>query len=40
MVTKEGELALDWEDEIIVGSCVARDGVLVGAAARAAEAGA
>ena len=34
MVSTEGELALDWDDEIIVGSCVARDGAVVGAAAR------
>ena len=37
MVTKEGELALDWDDEIIAGACVARDGEVLGAAARAAE---
>ena len=35
MVGKEGELALDWDDEIIAGACVVRDGEVVGAAARA-----
>jgi NAD(P) transhydrogenase subunit alpha len=37
MVTKEGEFALDWDDEIILGSCVARDGEVVGVAARAGD---
>ena len=37
IVTKEGELALDWDDEIVTGSCVARDGAVLGAGARAVE---
>ena len=36
LIGADGELALDWDDEIIAGACVARDGVLVGVAARAA----
>jgi len=35
MVGEDGELVLDWDDEIIVGACVARDGEVLGAAARA-----
>jgi NAD(P) transhydrogenase subunit alpha len=32
---KEGELALDWDDEIVAGSCVVRDHEIVNDAARA-----
>src|SRR5579862_2015199 len=35
-----GELALDWDDEIIAGACIVRDGEIVNAAARALVAGA
>jgi NAD/NADP transhydrogenase alpha subunit len=26
MAGEEGEMKLDWEDEVILGACVARDG--------------
>src|SRR2546423_1746584 len=29
MVTKEGQLELNWEDEIIAGACITRDGEIV-----------
>jgi NAD(P) transhydrogenase subunit alpha len=35
MISAEGELTLDFEDEIIAGACVARDGRIEGVAARA-----
>ena len=35
MISKDGELALDWEDEIIAGACIIRDGEIVNDAARA-----
>ena len=34
MLDDAGELALDWDDEIIAGSCVVRDGEVVSAAAK------
>ena len=35
LLDEHGELALDWDDEIVAGSCVVRDGQIVNAAARA-----
>jgi NAD(P) transhydrogenase subunit alpha len=35
MLDDHGELALDWDDEIIAGSCIVRDGAIVGASAKA-----
>ena len=35
MLGESGELALDWDDEIIAGACVVRDGEIVNEAARA-----
>jgi NAD(P) transhydrogenase subunit alpha len=35
-----GELALDWDDEIVAGACIVRDGEIVNAAAQAVVAGA
>jgi NAD(P) transhydrogenase subunit alpha len=35
-VTDEGELSLDFEDEVIAGACIARDGEIVHEGARAA----
>jgi NAD(P) transhydrogenase subunit alpha len=35
MLDEQGELALDWDDEIIAGSCIVRDGEIVNEAARA-----
>ena len=32
--TSDGELALDFDDEIVAGACVVRDGEIVNAAAR------
>ena len=29
MVTKEGQLELNWEDEILSGACITRDGEIV-----------
>ncbi len=41
MISEEGELSLDFEDEVIAGACITRDGEIVHEAARAAaEAGA
>jgi NAD(P) transhydrogenase subunit alpha len=33
---KDGELALDWEDEVLAGSALTRDGAVVNEAVRAA----
>ena len=30
-----GELALDWDDEIVAGACIVRDGEIVNKAAQA-----
>ena len=35
LLDEHGELALDWDDEIVAGTCVVRDGQIVNAAARA-----
>jgi NAD(P) transhydrogenase subunit alpha len=35
-VDDEGKLALDWDDEIIAGACITRDGEIVNAAAKSA----
>jgi NAD(P) transhydrogenase subunit alpha len=35
LLDEHGELALDWNDEIVTGSCVVRDGEIVNDAARA-----
>jgi NAD(P) transhydrogenase subunit alpha len=35
-VDDDGKLALDWDDEIIAGACITRDGEVVNAGARAA----
>ena len=35
----DGELALDFEDEVIAGACITRDGEIVHAGAKAAAAG-
>jgi NAD(P) transhydrogenase subunit alpha len=35
LLDEHGELALDWDDEIVAGSCVVRDGEIVNEAARA-----
>src|ERR1022692_3207784 len=35
LLDEHGELALDWDDEIVSGACVVRDGEIVNAAARA-----
>ena len=41
MISEEGQLALDFDDEVIAGACITRDGEIVHEAARAAaEAGA
>jgi H+-translocating NAD(P) transhydrogenase subunit alpha len=41
MISEEGELSLDFDDEVIAGACITRDGEIVHEAARAAaEAGA
>jgi NAD(P) transhydrogenase subunit alpha len=39
MVSAEGELALDFEDEVIAGACITRGGEIVHEAAKAAAAG-
>jgi H+-translocating NAD(P) transhydrogenase subunit alpha len=36
LVSDEGELALDWEDEILAGACITRDGEIVHEGARKA----
>jgi NAD(P) transhydrogenase subunit alpha len=36
----DGELALDWDDEIVAGACIVRDGEIVNEAAQAVVAGA
>ncbi len=36
MISEEGDLSLDFEDEIIAGACITRDGEIVHEAARAA----
>ena len=41
MISEEGQLSLDFEDEVIAGACITRGGEIVHEAARAAaEAGA
>ena len=35
MIGEEGDLALDFADEIIAGACITRDGEVVNAAAKA-----
>ena len=35
LVDAEGELALDFDDEIVAGACIVRDGEIVNAAAKA-----
>jgi NAD(P) transhydrogenase subunit alpha len=40
MITKEGELKLDFEDEIITGACITRGGEIVNEGAKAAAAAA
>ena len=40
MLDESGELALDWDDQIIAGACIVRDGEIVNEAARALVAGA
>jgi NAD(P) transhydrogenase subunit alpha len=35
-VDDEGKLALDWDDEIIAGACITRDGEIVNAGAKSA----
>jgi H+-translocating NAD(P) transhydrogenase subunit alpha len=37
LVVKEGELALDFEDEVVRGSCITRDGEIVHEGAKAAQ---
>ena len=36
LLDDRGELALDFDDEVVAGACVVRDGEIVNAAARAA----
>jgi NAD(P) transhydrogenase subunit alpha len=36
MISDEGELSLDFDDEVIAGACITRDGEIVHEAARAA----
>ena len=36
MVSKEGELELNWDDEVLAGACVTRDGEIVHEGARQA----
>jgi NAD(P) transhydrogenase subunit alpha len=36
MITKEGQLSLDFDDEVIAGACITREGEIVHQAARAA----
>ena len=36
MISEEGQLALDFDDEVIAGACITRDGEIVHEAARAA----
>jgi len=36
MISEEGELSLDFDDEVIAGACITRDGEIVHEAARAA----
>jgi NAD(P) transhydrogenase subunit alpha len=40
LLDDSGELALDWDDEIVAGACIVRDGEIVNAAAQAVVAGA
>ena len=35
-MVKEGELSLDFEDEVIAGACITRDGQIVHEGAKAA----
>ena len=35
MIDENGELTLDFDDEIIAGACIVRDGEVVNAAAKA-----
>ena len=36
MISGEGELSLDFDDEVIAGACITRDGEIVHEGARAA----
>jgi H+-translocating NAD(P) transhydrogenase subunit alpha len=36
MITEEGELKLDFDDEVIAGACITRDGEIVHEGAKAA----
>jgi NAD(P) transhydrogenase subunit alpha len=36
MISQEGQLSLDFDDEVIAGACITRDGEIVHEAARAA----
>jgi NAD(P) transhydrogenase subunit alpha len=36
MISEEGALSLDFDDEVIAGACITRDGEIVHEAARAA----
>jgi NAD(P) transhydrogenase subunit alpha len=36
LVSKEGKLELNWEDEILAGACITRDGEIVHEGAKAA----
>jgi NAD(P) transhydrogenase subunit alpha len=36
MISEEGQLALDFDDEVIAGACITRDGEIVHAAAKEA----
>ena len=40
MISGEGELSLDFDDEVIAGACITRDGEIVHEAAKAAAASA
>ena len=36
MISEEGELSLDFDDEVIAGACITREGEIVHEAAKAA----
>jgi H+-translocating NAD(P) transhydrogenase subunit alpha len=36
MISQEGQLSLDFDDEVIAGACITRDGEIVHEAAKAA----
>ena len=36
MISEEGELSLDFDDEVIAGACITRDGEIVHEGAKAA----